>query len=266
MSASQTTLSSFHSSPLLSFGRTLFAIGFLFFGFQYVDYHEYLGGLPPVPPWSPGGIFGAYAVGIILLLCGIGLFIPRSARTAALVIGALFLACILFLHLQHAQDVIFSGRERTRALEPLSLAAAAFVLASILDFVPDSAKAPVSDSFLRRAGIIVFALALPIYGYQHFEYLKFLVTLLPDWMPAHKFLIALTGAAFIAAGLAILFHVLARTAAVCLGVMFMVFVVTLHAPRVAHNLHNADEWSSLFVALAMAGASWIIAEALPAKT
>jgi uncharacterized membrane protein len=263
MSSSPTDFHSATNSPLLNLGRSLFGISILFFGFQYVYYHEYLGGLPPVPPWSPGGAIGAYAVGVILLLCGAGLFVPRFARTCALIIGALFFSCILFLHLQHAQDVIFSGRERTRALEPLSLAAAAFVLASLFR-PPVSPKSPVSDNFLRRMGIILFALALPIYGYQHFEYLKFLVTLLPDWIPAHKFLIGFTGTAFIAAGLAILFRVLARTAAIWVGIMLLTFVITLHVPRVAHNLHNADEWSSLFVALAMAGASWIIAEGVKA--
>jgi hypothetical protein len=45
--------------------------------------------------------------------------------------------------------------------------------------------------------------------------------------------------------------------------MFFLWVVVLHAPRVCASLHNGDEWSSLFVALAMAGASFLIAATLP---
>ena len=250
------------TDPLFQLGRWFFAAGIAFFAFQYLFYGHYLGGTPPVPPWAPGGTAGAYGIGGLLLAAGIGLVTPQFGRWSALIVGALYLACIVFLHLPHTRDVIFSGQERTRALEPLSLAAAAFALASILPFDQTNAEGPVSDAFLRRFGIVTFALALPVYGYQHFEYFSFLANLVPAWMPAHKFLIGVTGVAFIAAGLAILFRILARTAAIWLGIMFFVFTVTLHAPRVNHSPHNADEWASLFVALAMCGASWIIAAAV----
>jgi hypothetical protein len=48
--------------------------------------------------------------------------------------------------------------------------------------------------------------------------------------------------------------------------MFFLWVVILHAPRVYASLHNGDEWSSLFVALAMAGASFFIASTLPNRS
>lgn len=51
-----------------------------------------------------------------------------------------------------------------------------------------------------------------------------------------------------------------RLAAVSPGIMFFPWVAILHAPRVAAALHNGDEWSSAFVALAVCGSSWIIAE------
>jgi len=256
------TPASRRTDVLFQLGRYFLAIGIAVFGFQYVLYGHYLGGTPPVPPWAPGGAPGAYAVGIVLLAGSIGMITPQVGRLAALIVGALFLACILFLHLQHFRDVIFSGQERTRALEPLSLAAAAFVLAAILRSDHESAEGPVSDAFLRRFGIIMFALALPVYGYQHFEYLSYLATLIPAWMPAHIFLIGSTGVAFFAAGLAILVRIKARTAAIWLGIMFFLWTILLHAPRVAHNPHNPDEWASAMVALAMCGSAWIIASAV----
>jgi uncharacterized membrane protein len=248
--------------PLFQLGRIFFAVGITFFGLQYLFYGHYLGGTPPVPPWAPGGAAGTYAIGGLMVAAGIGLVTPQFGRWSALVVGAVYLACIVFLHLPHTRDIIFSGQERTRALEPLSLAAAAFALASLLRSDHASAEGPVSDAFLRRFGIVVFALALPIYGYQHFEYLRYLATLVPAWMPAHVFLIGFTGVAFIAAGLAILFRILARTAAIWLGIMFFLWTILLHAPRVNRSPHNADEWASTLVALAMCGASWIIAAAV----
>ena len=51
-----------------------------------------------------------------------------------------------------------------------------------------------------------------------------------------------------------------------LGVMFLLWVAVLHAPRVATHLHNGDEWSSAFVALAMCGASFIVAGTMAKKS
>ena len=70
------------------------------------------------------------------------------------------------------------------------------------------------------------------------------------------------GVAFIAAALAIVSGRVGSLAATLLGTMFFLWVVMLHAPRVAHALHNANEWTSLFVALAMSGGAWIVAGTL----
>jgi hypothetical protein len=67
------------------------------------------------------------------------------------------------------------------------------------------------------------------------------------------------GAALIAAGAGIAAKKFAVAGAASLGAMFLLWVIFLHAPRVAANLSNADEWSSLFVALAMCGSGFILA-------
>jgi hypothetical protein len=110
-------------------GRILFAIGIAAFGTQYLLHGHYLGGLPPVPPWAPGGTIGAYLIGIFLIVAALSIAAQWNARLFAPLLGALFLLCVVFLHLQHFSDVIHKGNDRTRALEPLALAAAAFVLA-----------------------------------------------------------------------------------------------------------------------------------------
>jgi hypothetical protein len=43
------------------------------------------------------------------------------------------------------------------------------------------------------------------------------------------------------------------------------WVVTLHAPRVAAALHNGNEWISLFVALAMSGGAFLVAGSMPPR-
>jgi uncharacterized membrane protein YphA (DoxX/SURF4 family) len=90
-------------------------------------------------------------------------------------------------------------------------------------------------------------------------YAPFIAALIPAWMPGHLFLAYFTGTAFIIAGLAILAGYGARLGAIGLGIMFLSWVVVLHAPRVAAALHKEGEWTSAFVALAFSGASFIVA-------
>ena len=46
-----------------------------------------------------------------------------------------------------------------------------------------------------------------------------------------------------------------------LGLMFFLWVILLHSPRVAASPRNQNEWNSFLVALAICGASWILAGA-----
>jgi uncharacterized membrane protein len=249
---------------LRHFGRILFAIGIAAFGVQYLLYGHYLGGLPPVPPWAPGGSIGAYVVGVFLIVAAVSIAAQWNAHLFAALVGALFLFCVVFLHLQHFSDVIHKGNDRTRALEPLAIAAAAFVLAGTYSINP--AKSSTWQTALGMAGKLarfVFAFTLIIFGWQHFEYAAYLATLVPAWLPAHLLWIYFTGVGFIVAGISIALRIFGRLAATLLGLMFFLWVVILHAPRVYASLHNADEWTSLFVALAMAGASFFIASTLP---
>jgi uncharacterized membrane protein len=114
------------------------------------------------------------------------------------------------------------------AVEPLSLSGAASVLAGRS---PSAAATASWNSFidkLARLGRYLFSLPL------------------------------LTGVAFLGAGLGITSGIAARLACFFLGVMFFLWTVLLHAPRVVTHLNNGDECSSAFVALAMAGASFLL--------
>jgi len=245
---------------LFKLGRIFFALPLAAFGLQYFIYGAYQGGLPPVPPWAPGGKLGAYLIGAILVVAGACIAANWKSRLSATVIALLFFFCVLVLHTVHLHDVIYNGNDRTRAFEPLALGAAALVLAALLPAEP-----PLGDSWNSTAaklsflGRQVFAFCSIIFGIQHFLYAPFIAFLIPAWMPAHLFLAYFTGVAFIAAGLSMAFNILFRWSSLSLALMFFLWVLLLHAPRVAAKLHNGDEWASLLVALATCGASLILA-------
>jgi uncharacterized membrane protein YphA (DoxX/SURF4 family) len=96
-------------------------------------------------------------------------------------------------------------------------------------------------------------------------YADFIAMLIPQWIPVHLFFAYFTGAALIAAGLSITFNLWARLSATLLGSMFLFWVLFLHAPRVMQQLHNGDEWTSAFIALAMGGGAFFIAGTMPAR-
>lgn len=71
------------------------------------------------------------------------------------------------------------------------------------------------------------------------------------------------GAAFFAASISLMAKIKAFLAAALLGLMFFLWVVIVHAPRIALALHNANEWTSGLVALAMSGGALLLTHDLP---
>src|SRR5216684_987301 len=115
----------------------------------------------------------------------------------------------------------------------------------------------------QTVGRVFVAISLAVFGVQHFIYGGFVATLVPAFMPGRLFWAYFVGVAFVAAAMGILTKMLARPAATMLGVMFFLFVVLLHIPRIVGNSSDGNEWTSGFVALAMCGGAWILACAAP---
>jgi uncharacterized membrane protein len=116
---------------------------------------------------------------------------------------------------------------------------------------------------ITTLGRIFIAIALVVFGVQHFMYGVFVAGLVPAWMPWRLFWAYFVGAAFFAAAAGVLYQRLALPAATLLGVMFFLFVVLLHIPRIAAHLSDGNEWTSGFVALAMCGGAWVLARNSP---
>jgi len=197
---------------------------------------------------------------VVLIAIGVSLLAKKEARFSATILGLIFLLCVVFLHAKKFTGIIHDGVTRTRAFEAFALAGAAFVLAMLM--AKESASIQVLSSanpLLAVFGRYIFAFSMVIFGIQHFLYASFIASLIPMWMPAHLFLAFATGTALIAAGLAIGSHIFSRLASTLLGVMFLLWFLLLHTPRVIAQPHNGDELTSAFVALAFSGASFLLA-------
>jgi uncharacterized membrane protein len=207
-----------------------------------------------VIPFLPAIPWLAYVVGTILVACGVGLLWKRTLRPSAITLGSLLFLCTVILEVPKNAAEPLSISLRTGVFEPAAMAALAWL-------VPDWATLP---RWLVRFARYLLALSLIVFGVDHFLALRFIASLLPNWIPWHVFWVAFFGLVFIAGGLSIGLYVLLRWSAAGVGLMFAIWVFTLHAPRVLglYGIPGAprspDEWSSLFIAVSLWGGLWAI--------
>ena len=242
---------------LLRVGRSLFAIAIAFFGFQFVIFAASLTGPVPGPPWTHGSVVVAWLVAAGFLAAALSIAVGTMARWVSLILGCAILLFGLVQYLPLLVARLHDPGPWTVLFELLALGGGAFAAAA-------SFPAPPAGGFvvtLGRAGRFLFAVSLVVFAVQHFMYARFVATLVPALIPARLFWAYFTGIAFVAAALALAANKMVRLAATLLGTMFFLWVVILHVPRVAGAPRNGDEVTSLFVALVMSGASFILAGA-----
>jgi uncharacterized membrane protein YphA (DoxX/SURF4 family) len=250
-------------NPLIKTGRIFFAIAIACFGIHYLAFAAGVSAARPGPPWFPGAHWLSWAAGVALFVAGIGLLIDLTGRCAALVLAVALLLKVAIIHLPRVLANLHDPGRWTSAGEMLSICGGAIVLAGVLAKGLDGSRlATSSSSPTTVAGQYLFALPLFVFGAQHIMYGQFVATLIPAWIPGHVFWAYFIGGAFLASALAILTRQLAGLAAWLLGLMFFMWVLILHSPRVAASPHNGNEWTSAFVALAMCGSAWAVAGTL----
>jgi len=243
-------------------GRYIFSFAIVAFGVEtWVIARQVGHSLGPqydvlnVLPWLPANPWVAYLFGAIWVACGVGLLFERTIRISALVLGTLLFLCTVILDVPKNAVDIGSVSLRTIVFEPLSIACLAWL-------IPPPGAMP---AWLVRGSRYLLGASLIIFGVDHFIVLAFIATLIPAWIPWRLFWSGFFGVAFIAAGLSIGLNRLSRAGAIGVGLMFGIWVVTLHLPRVL-GLYaipgaptNPDEWSSLLIAVALWGGPWAIA-------
>jgi len=244
---------------LREFGRAALVIATCAFGVQYLVYGHFIAGLPPVPPYIPGGTFMAYPLGIFLIAASLCSLLRVKDGWAALSLGVLFFCCAVFLHGAHFLSVLQNPVARTGALEPLALSGALFFLSQSDGVLSGGVRNLwLSPKTLAYFGITLFAASMIVFGQQHFQYAAFIAQLIPQWIPWHLFWAYATGCVFVLGGAALLSRYTRPFAAASLGTMFFLWFVLLHLPRVVSTSGKGEEWTSAFVALGCSGAAFIL--------
>ena len=236
----------------------MIAFGVLFFLFAGTVAHI----APAWPGWIPGQPWG-YAAGSVLVAAGLAILAGVRARTAAILLGSVILLWDFFRDIDWIRFLSTS----LDIAKALALGGGAFVVAGTF---PRQEGGPVSSALrplerLIPLGRFFLAPQMIIAGSEHFIYARFVFDLVPSWIPWHPFWTYFTGAALIAGGVGLLLAKTARLAAGLLGSIIFIWVLVLHLPR-AFALNDANEWTSVFQALAMSGIASILAATPHGKT
>lgn len=240
-------------------GRNIYALAIVSFGIISLAYGNIVFGLEPIPATFPGRSVIAYFTGILLLLSGLAMLFNNRAQLGATIVSLLTALWLLLLHAPILARNPMSGGAWTVATETLALSAIAWVLVAEIarrDNVHAWSEATVNK--ISNVGRIAFAITLPGFGALHFVYAQLVAGIVPAWFPARLFLTYFIGVAFIAAGISIATRIQMTLAATLLGLMFAIWVLVLHVPLTI-AAKDQNNWTSLVIAVAMCGGSWVIA-------
>jgi uncharacterized membrane protein len=241
-------------------GHVLFAVGLAGLGVLSLLFADFAMNWQPVPAWVPFRMVLAYISGTILLVGGIGTFLKRTALWSTLVLAIFVLIWLLFLQVPRVISKPVDSSMWLGFGENALLVSGGWILFATIAAREGRQKMQFmsSDSIVRVARIL-YAVVLPLIGISHFVYAGFTASMVPAWLPWHLGFAYLTGAGHIAAGLGLIFGVVPRLTAALEAGMISAFVILLHAPGVAAAPADRLQWTMMLVAIAYAGAAWIVA-------
>jgi uncharacterized membrane protein len=232
-------------------GHLFFAVGFAAIGAISLEARDFLLHQQPVPPGIPWRETLACISAALMLVPGVGLLLPVTARRSAFILTAFVALWVVALQLPRALTHPLVEANWLGVGEDCSLVGGGWLIFC--------AVAGRSDGSVRIARIL-FGLALVPIGLSHFFYLTGAATLVPTWMPLRVPLTALGGAGHIAAGLAIAFGVVPRLAATLEAIMESLFTVICWVSAVVATPSSREDWVNLCISTALSAAAWVAAE------
>jgi uncharacterized membrane protein len=216
----------------------------------------------PVPAWIPAHFALAIASGAVLVAGGLALLFRKAMAPAALALTInFFFLWFLLLNLPTTvTHPTIVGAWEGCGLN-LTVVAGGWSLLAFSRPAPAARVARLFGESGMRLAQRIFAIGVPLVGVAHFL-TEDAVEFVPTWLPLRIDWVYLTGAGHIAAGLAILFGVVPRLAAVLEAAQITAFVVLEHIPNVCIVPRDRVQWAMLLYAVAIAASGWLVVATL----
>jgi uncharacterized membrane protein YphA (DoxX/SURF4 family) len=239
-------------------GRHVYGLGALIFSVAALVWHDFKG-------WQQFRALGnaphrevlIYIAFSIELLGGIAIQWPRTARAGALALGGIYLAfALLYVPFIIATPLIYNSWGNF--FEQFSLFSGALIVYA--SFARSNSERAAG---LARAGYIFFGICVVSFTLEQLFYLAATAGLVPRWIPPGQMFWAITTTiAFALAAIALLSGRSALLASRLLAAMLIGFGLLVWLPALFADPHELTNWTEGSETLAIAGASWIVAELL----
>ena len=227
-----------------------FALGAILLGVVSIWFHDFALQWQPVPAGFPMRSQFAILTGLLLILGGGETLSGKFARSGALLLACTYGLWVLILHGPIVVSKPLDLGTWNGVAEIVFMSAGAIALFAGMRGTRDK---------LTHGVCIAIGFCALLFGAAHFKYVQATATLVPAWMPPNQIFWAYaTGAAHIAAGLALVSGFRSQLGATLLAVMMAAFVVLVHIPRVYASPNEQLEWIMLGVALSLSGAAWLV--------
>jgi uncharacterized membrane protein YphA (DoxX/SURF4 family) len=211
----------------------------------------------PVPAELPSRRLLAYVVASLFLASGMALQWRRTARASLPILALLHLFPAWFW----LRRVVSYPQLIGTWLGFAELFA--LVIAAVVAFASLSPRPTAWDARIHHLGRIVLGLCAVAFGLAHFLSLAETIRMVPAWMPpGQRFWALATGVGHLLAGLALVTGIQAVLAGRLLTAMILGFGVLVWAPSVIAAPTSHLAWSGNAINLAVAGAVWVVADAL----
>ena len=239
------------------YGRIIFGGSAVLFGVIALMWHDAdtWQSLHRILRW-PFGTFIGEALMVALVVGGIGILLPRTLRAASSVLVAVYaifvLACVPGIV---AAPRVFG--EYDGFAEQFSLFCGAIALYAVTN-----ANAAQSGT-LRLVARVGLGLCTIAFTLAQVIYFGVTVSLVPKWIPpTQSFWAILTTVAFALAAVAMLINVRARLAMRLMAAMLIIFGIAVWIPLLVAHPEVHGNWSEFALNFLIAGATWMVADAL----
>lgn len=236
-------------------GRIVFGVSAVLFGvialmWRDPDTWQTLSQIRNLPS---GAVIGASLM-ILLIAGGIGLTYPRTAHSASIALGVVYLlfslACIPGIVAAPAAYVHYGS-----FFEQFCLFCGAVAVYAATG--ADKARTAVLGR-MARLGLGACAVSFAL---SQIFYLRLTAGLVPQWLPPSRtFWAILTTIAFALAAIAMLANRQARLAAFLMTLMLALFGVLVWIPPLIAHPESHENWSEFSLTFLITGAAWMVAD------
>ena len=224
-------------------GSSVFGVAALAFGLIALVWHGY-------NDWHPPRYL-VYATAAALIFGGAAIPFHRTAKTGAVVLGAVYLVlALLCVPGIVAKPQIYNSWGNF--FEQFSLVTGAAIVCARL-----------SSATVNRIGRILLGICTASFTLEQAFYLGATANLVPKWLPpSQMFWAVATTVLFALAAVALLTNRMALLATRLLTMMLVIFGLLVWVPVLLSDPHNHTNWSETVETFAIAGTVWILADIL----